>query len=151
MKNILGFLIIVGLLAVAFVNRERLAAVFGRSPTVAEVPPEPEPVPVTPEPEPPKPPAPTPHPALEAQQKAKQLYPGITIPNSALNKKFVSLYNETQQNNPALLAQADWPLQLAERAVVAMGGQPLARTTPAPLTPKPLPGTPGMDRPAGKK
>jgi hypothetical protein len=144
MKNILGLLIVIGLFAVAWVNREKLSATLLRPPPVAETTPEPEPV--APEPPPMKFATPTLHPAAEALLKAKQLYPGIAIPNSALNRKFIGLYNEAQLNNPSLLTHPDWPIELAEHAVVALGGAPQPRTTPAPITPKPLPGT-AMDRP----
>ncbi|MDR3401374.1 MAG: glutaredoxin family protein [Chthoniobacter sp.] len=69
-----------------------------------------------------------PNPAREAQARATAIYPGLAIPNSALNQKFVALYKEAQTSDPALLSRADWPLTLAERAVVAAGGQPVPRT-----------------------
>jgi glutaredoxin len=69
----------------------------------------------------------TPNPAHEAQAKAKSLYPGLGIPNSPLNQKFLALYKEAQASNPAALARSDWPLTLAEQAVTALGGAPMPR------------------------
>lgn len=148
MKNILGLLIVIGLFSLAWVNRERISAILQRPAPVVEETPEPEPV--APEPPPMKFATPPPHPAAEAQEKAKQLYPGIKVPNSLLNRKFVALYNEAQRDNPSLLTQSDWPLVIAEQAVVAMGGAPMPRTTPAPITPKPLTGTVMDQRPGNR-
>lgn len=90
----------------------------------------------------------TPHPAQEAQAEAARLYPGLRIPGSPLNKKFVALYNEAKATNPALLATPDWPLTLADQAIVSVGGSPLPRSTPAPTSgPKPLPGSALDQRP----
>ncbi|MEP6671484.1 MAG: glutaredoxin family protein [Chthoniobacter sp.] len=71
-----------------------------------------------------------PNPAKEAQTRATAIYPGLAIPNSALNQKFVALYKEAQASDPALLARTDWPLTLAERAVVALGGKAMPRIAP---------------------
>lgn len=77
----------------------------------------------------------TPHPAREAQAQATALYPGLSIANSGLNQKFVALYKEAQANNPALLSQPDWPLTLADRAAVALGGAPMPRNRAAAAAP----------------
>jgi glutaredoxin-like YruB-family protein len=73
---------------------------------------------------------PTPHPARTAQAQALAIYPGLARADSELNRKFVAFYKQAQVSDPALLAQSDWPLQLAERAVVSLGAAPLARSTP---------------------
>lgn len=73
----------------------------------------------------------TPHPAREAQAQATALYPGIARANSSLNQKFVALYKEAQTSDPALLARPDWPIQLAERAVISLGGAPMPQAPPA--------------------
>jgi glutaredoxin len=77
----------------------------------------------------------TPNPAREAQAQALSLYPGLARPDSELNKQFRGFYKQAQASNPALLSQPDWPLQLAERAVVSLGAAPMprsmARTAPA--------------------
>jgi glutaredoxin len=73
--------------------------------------------------------APVPHPAREAQAQALAIYPGLARPDSELNRRFLAFYKEARANEPALLAQPDWPLQLAERAMVSLGAAPLARNT----------------------
>jgi glutaredoxin len=124
-KSFLSLIIVVGLLAAGWVNQEKLSGLLTKlsaptedaaeesSATSQRV-------------------AATPHPAREAQAKATSLYPGIAVPNSAMNKKFVELYKDAQASNPALLSRPDWPLQLADRAIVSLGGKPLPRTATAP-------------------
>lgn len=136
MNKIIGLLLVVGLVAAAYVNREKIAALRGGSPEEAEVSEE-SGVEVAP----PSPPNLTPHPARESQAQATKLYPGLGIPGSPLNKKFLALHAEARSTDPALLARPDWPLTLAERAMVALGGVPLPRNAPAAITPKPLPGS----------
>jgi hypothetical protein len=81
-------------------------------------------------------PIPTPHPAAEARAAAIRAYPALGIKDSALNKKFVVLYSEAQRDEPGLLAQPDWPITLAGRAAVAIGGGAI----PVPVaTPRPRP------------
>jgi glutaredoxin-like YruB-family protein len=89
------------------------------------------PAPVAPAPSVSTPPGPTPHPAREAQVQARTLYPGLAVANSSLNQKFVALYKDAQANNPALLSSPDWPLTLADKAIVALGGSPMPRTAAA--------------------
>jgi hypothetical protein len=140
MKNVFSVLLIVGLLTLGWVNRGKLTGLRGEPSTIDQ--------PATPEVAPPgstpassaqsapAPPA-TPHPAKEALAAVRQAYPALFIPESPLNKKFVALHAEAERHNPALLAQPNWPVTLAERAAIALGGgvMPLP-TTPAP--PKPL-------------
>lgn len=76
----------------------------------------------------------TPHPALESRNAALKAYPGIGIKGSALNRAFLNLYAEAEHNDPALLAQPDWPLTLAARAAKSLGGG----AQPTPGTPSPL-------------
>jgi glutaredoxin len=109
----LGFLLVVGLLIVGWMNRDKLSglpAAVGNTLNLRA--------------------AATPHPAREAQVQAAARYPGLAIPNSALNKKFVALYKEAQATDPALLSRPVWPFELAERAVVSLGGAPMPRSAP---------------------
>jgi hypothetical protein len=142
MNKIFGWLLVVVLVAAAFANKDKIAAWRGGAAEEEVVPPEPPPVVEV------APPRPTPHPAAESQALATKLYRGLSIPGSALNKKFLELHAEAKANDPALLASPDWPIILAERAMVAMGGTPLSRTAPVHTTPKPLPGT-AMDKKPG--
>jgi hypothetical protein len=85
---------------------------------------------------------PTPHPARDAQLAATKAYPALNNPNSAFNKKFLALYAETKSRDPHLLAAADWPLKIADRTAVALGGAPMAvPSTPVPVEPSGLQGS----------
>jgi glutaredoxin len=122
MKGYLGLILVLGLVAIGYVKRDKifgtgakggegsplqsLKAAFGVG-------------------------AATPHPAQEAQAQAAALYPGLRLANSALNQKFLELYKEAKASDPALLARPDWPLELAERSVIALGSRPLPRGTAA--------------------
>jgi glutaredoxin len=134
MKTFLGLLLVIGLLAVGWANRERIqqhlanrgaVTETGEVPSLPEIPPLADLIPTTPQQ---VTPAATPHPAPEAQAQAKAIYPGLFVPNSALNQKFVALYKNAQASDPALLTSPEWPLQLADQAMVALGGAPMART-----------------------
>ncbi len=57
----------------------------------------------------------TPHPAQASKDLARQRYPQLGVANSPFNKHFVQLYNTAKATDPTLLAQADWPMQLADR------------------------------------
>jgi hypothetical protein len=133
MNKVVGLLLLVGLVAAAYVNRDKIAALRGE-PKQEEV------ATSEPTPEPAQPNA-TPHPARESQALATRLYPGLNNPGSGFNKKFLALHSEAQRNNPELLTRPDWPITLADRTMVALGGSPVARSTPVPITPKPLTGT----------
>lgn len=63
----------------------------------------------------------TPNPASESIAKARKTYPALAVPNSAFNKKFVELYNAKKQSDPAFLASAEWPMQLAQDTANALG------------------------------
>ena len=69
------------------------------------------------------------------------LYPALTHADSELHKKYVALYEEVRRSNPEFLARPDWPIKLAERAMVALGGGALPVPTPVPKSLKPLPPT----------
>jgi hypothetical protein len=126
MKNVLLLLLVVGIPVAAWLNRGRIMALVtplapggevtsnGAAPGL------------------------TPHPAKEARLAATNAYPALAVPNSPFNKKFLALYAEAQQREPELLARADWPLQLADRTAVALGGARM-----------PVPGTPEPVRPSG--
>jgi hypothetical protein len=131
MNKIIGVLIVVGLIAAAYVNREKIAAWRSGATDEATQPA----VEVAP------PGSRTPHPGTASQALARKLYPGLAIAGSAMNKKFLALHAEAKATEPDLLASPDWPIILAERAMVAMGGVPLPRATPVPITPKPLQGS----------
>jgi glutaredoxin len=134
MKSILGLLLVIGLLAVGWANRERIQehlASRGVNTDTKEIPPLTD---LIPTPFRQDTPVATPHPAQQAQAQAKAIYPGLAVPNSALNQKFIALYKDTQASNPTLLTSPDWPLQLADKAMIALGGSPMARTTGATTT-----------------
>lgn len=137
MKGFLSVLIIAGGLAAGWLNRDRIGNFFHK-PDAAQVADSDSPAtdasaPASPAvaPKAARGPVGTPNPAREAQAKATAIYPGLAVPNSALNQKFVVLYKEAQTKDPALLTQADWPLTIAERAMVSLGGAPLPRNTVA--------------------
>jgi glutaredoxin len=140
MKNFLALVLLVGLLAVGWANRERISDVLAKR-GITSAPAEtssadegdsPSLLPSFPTAAPSSGgPAPAPHPAQAAQAQAKALYPGLAVPNSSLNQKFVALYRDAQANNPALLAQPDWPLTLADKAMVSLGGAPMPRNNAA--------------------
>jgi len=139
MKNVVSLLLIIGLVVVGVMNRDKLRGLIGSSSTVDEIPmATPEPVPDTHADS--TPPPATPHPAKESQAQAVSVYPGLKIPNSALNKKFVALYADARRGDPAMLTRPDWPMKLAERAMVELGGAPLPVPTPAPRGTGTLPG-----------
>jgi len=145
MKNVVSLLLIIGLVVVGVMNRDKLSGLFGRSSTVEEIPmATPEPVP---EPRESTPPPITPHPARESQAQAMIVYPGLKVPNSALNKKFVALYADARHSDPAMLARPDWPMKLAERAMVELGGAPLPVPTPVSRGTGALPGGPLDSKP----
>lgn len=148
MNKFVGLLIVIGLVVVVITNRDKIAALRGGAQTEESEAGNTENIPSTQsEPPPTATGAATPHPAMEAQAQAAKLYPGLLNPASPLNKRFIALHSEAKLNNPQLLTQADWPLTLAERAMVDIGGAPMARSTPAPITPKPLPGSALDQRP----
>ncbi len=126
MKNVVPLLLAVGALVAGWMNRDDLggwwAKFGGRQEAVSSTRNLPPPG--------------TPHPAREAQARAKALYPGLAIANSPLNKKFVALYKDSLFTDPALLSRPDWPLALADRAAVLVGGAPMPRGTPGASVPQ---------------
>ncbi len=80
----------------------------------------------------------TPHPAAESKLAATKAYPALGVATSPFNKTFLALYAEAERSEPKLLARADWPLVLADRTAVALGGAPM-----------PVPATPDPGRPSG--
>jgi hypothetical protein len=103
-------LLVVGLAAVGWFNRERISDLFDHKPPVEEAPP----VVV-------KPPA-TPNPASDSVALARQTYPALAKPGSAFNIRFVADYNQKKASDPDYLAQADWPMQLAAQTARELGG-----------------------------
>lgn len=72
----------------------------------------------------------TPNPAMASKDQARQRYPQLGIANSPFNQHFVQLYNAAKATDPNLLAQADWPMQLADRT--AQDLNMVATATPPP-------------------
>lgn len=70
----------------------------------------------------------TPHPAKNATAEAVRRYPALGQKDSALNRKFVALFDEAKASDPNSLTNADWPLVLAARAAAA-----LSAPSPAPI------------------
>ena len=52
----------------------------------------------------------------EAQRKAIKKYPTLALVQSPLHEKFLSLYRDAKEREPALLENPDWPLLLADKA-----------------------------------
>jgi len=132
MKSLLILLLVIGLPVAGYLNRDKLSEMWakhngGNAPSAEEAPADDNGNPALAAALA-KRNAATPNPAREAQARATAIYPGLAIPNSPLNQKFVALYKEAQASDHALLSRADWPLTLAERAVVAVGGKPMPRT-----------------------
>ena len=146
MKNFFRLLIVIGLVTAGWLNRDKLRdlrvkpTTLDDGETVAATPTAPASTPVA---------NPTPHPATAAKAAAAMAYPALKIPNSAFNKRFISLYEEAQFREPALLSDPKWPIKLAERTAVALGGgaMPVA-ATPAPVKPLGLQGSALDKKPA---
>ena len=64
----------------------------------------------------------TPHPATASTALAIKAFPALGVEGSPFNKKFVQLFSEMKETNPAFLSQPDWPMQLAERTAHELGG-----------------------------
>ncbi len=145
MKNFLRLVLIVGLLVAGWMNRHLLTGktekVDAEAAEEIATPAAPSPAPVAG--------VPTPHPATAARAAAVQTYPALKIPDSAFNKRFRSLYEEAQSRDPQFLADPNWPIKLAERTAVALGGGALpVANTPPPVKPSGLQGSALDKRPA---
>ena len=69
--------------------------------------------------------------ATDAQKKAVEKYPDLGKPGSALHSKFMDLHREAMKSEPAVLANADWPLILAGRAFDILNPpQPMVEAKP---------------------
>ena len=134
-------LILIGLGAVGWYNRETINGWFGRK-TLGE---DGKYVNATPDPDaPPGPngparptPAPTPNLALASMDQAKKTYPALAMAGSAFQLKFKADYSELQRTNPGYLARPDWPIQLAGRTARELGGAEMpvvGGAAPAPST-----------------
>jgi dienelactone hydrolase len=76
----------------------------------------------------------------EAQKQATARYPELARAGSPLNLKFVELHREASASNPALLANPNWPVLLADKAAALVGAtatSPKPATPAAPANPKP--------------
>lgn len=60
----------------------------------------------------------------DSQRRATTKYPALAQQGSPLHTKFLALYNEAKQTNPALLTDPNWPLILADRAAGPDGPPP---------------------------
>ena len=69
--------------------------------------------------------APTPHPARAATQAAIARYPALGQRNSSFNLLFLDLLDQRKKEDPASLAQPDWPLQLADETALKLGVRPV--------------------------
>ncbi len=58
----------------------------------------------------------TPNPAKEAVAEAVRRYPALSQKDSALNRKFVALFEAAKAAEPDALTKSDWPLVMAARA-----------------------------------
>ena len=99
----------------------------------------------------PAPPFATPNPAPDSIALAKQAYPALGKEGSPFNRRFVALYNSLKESDPQFLAQPDWPVRLAERTAMELGGG--AMPVPGMATPPVvvhLEGT-ALDKPAGRR
>jgi hypothetical protein len=154
MNNFFRLLIIAALLVAGWHYRDRLTGFLGEPTTPIEVEKESAVVAKSAEPAAPVRSGATPHPARDARVAAAKAYPGLALPDSALNRRFLALYAEAQRSDPALLAREDWPLRLAERAAIALGGGAMPVSAPPrpissrAVTPKPLTGS-ALDRRPG--
>lgn len=131
MKNFFRLLIVAGLITAGWLNRDKLrdlrtkAGTIDDSEVVTKPPATPAPVVVA---------NPTPHPATAAKAAAAKAYPALKIADSAFNKRFISFYEEAQFRDPVLLSDPNWPLKIAERTAISLGGGPM------PATPEPSSG-----------
>jgi hypothetical protein len=109
-------LILIGLAVAGALNRDKIAAYLGQKTASIDA--------ATPEP------TATPNPAKESIARARQRYPQLAIANSQFNMRFVQLYNTAKNTDPFLLAQADWPMQLADRTAHDLNITPVTPTPP---------------------
>jgi hypothetical protein len=113
-------LILIALAAVGMLNRDKISAYLGQkteqtgdaaaTPAAA-------------------PPTATPNPAVESRATAARMYPAIAVPNSSFNVRFLQLFNATKTSDPASLAEADWPVKLAQQVAHDLN---VAAITPTP-------------------
>lgn len=52
--------------------------------------------------------------------EATRQYPALAQKDSPLNHKFLELYNQAKQNEPALLEKSEWPLKIAAKAAASL-------------------------------
>ncbi len=58
----------------------------------------------------------------ETRQRAVQLYPQLGVAGSPLNREFVARHNRYKAERPAFFIDPEWPMQLVEECVKALGG-----------------------------
>ena len=76
----------------------------------------------------------------EAQRKATVKYPELAREGSPLHNKFIVLYKQAKEKDPAFLTQPNWPLLLADRAAAEIAPQVdpnPTELTKAPQAPQP--------------
>ena len=137
MNKWLFLLLLVGLGGAGWVNREKISAYIGHKTSQADDA---------------APPVATPHPATDSIAKAKKMYPALAIANSPFNKRFVELYNERKASDPNTLADADWPMKLAQQAATELIGpapsyQPPTAISSSSLNARPAGSAPGYTVP----
>ena len=71
----------------------------------------------------------------DSQRQATTKYPALVHQGSPLHTKFLALYNEAKQSNPALLKDPNWPMILADRAAGPDGPPPPQQQPPPPPQP----------------
>lgn len=154
MKTLLLLLLMVGLVATGWHYREKIG-LGGRAAEPGEEEVDASAVSST-SPPPPSPDAPpaTPHPGTDSMALARRLYPALNMKDSAFRKQYEALYANAKAIEPELLARADWPIKLAERTTLKLGGAPMPLPTPTrPLLesgPSGLQGS-ALDQRPGKK
>jgi len=139
MKNFFRLLIVAGLLTAGWLNRDVLRGLTGKGTTISDGEVQ---EPAAAGPAPAAAGRPTPHPATAAKAAATKAYPALGMADSAFNKRFRSFYEEAQFRNPALLSDPNWPLKLAERTAISLGGGAMP-ATPAPSSSSAKPGASG--------
>jgi hypothetical protein len=116
MNKWLLLLVVIGLAVAGWMNREMISGLLGHKPAVEAPADESGNAPATP------------NPATESIALARKTYPALAVQGSVFNMRFVGYYNEVKGSNPGFLAQANWPMLLAERTAKELTGAP----TPVP-------------------
>ena len=68
-----------------------------------------------------------------AQQQATARHPDLLRAGSPLNKKFLQLFNQAEQNDPAVLLDPRWPIILSDSAAALLAQNASPSPSPTPL------------------